>query len=212
MILRTSDRSETVECSCLEVIDGVTYAGCLFWMIEWKECLKFIWCHWLSEHFEWQFAGRLTDDWYLIVADCFLPVQLQSKSFLFRKKSSTTRIHSSSNSTINQHLAPLIMVPIVCRHESLIFHRFLELPRMPKIYFQVASQDGWGRHRTEGYTYLDIPSQPGERSERLIIRREQAFSPRILQRALVLLATTRRLDLQRTPAILHRWIAWTGRY
>lgn len=33
---------------------------------------------------------------------------------------------------------------------------------MPKIYFQVASQDGWGRHRTEGYTYIDIPSQPGE--------------------------------------------------
>lgn len=32
---------------------------------------------------------------------------------------------------------------------------------MPKIYFQIASQDAWGRHRTEGYTYLDIPSLPG---------------------------------------------------
>ncbi len=32
---------------------------------------------------------------------------------------------------------------------------------MPKIYFQVASQDAWGRHRTEGYAYLDIPSLPG---------------------------------------------------
>jgi Meckel syndrome type 1 protein len=36
-----------------------------------------------------------------------------------------------------------------------------ELPRMPKIYFQVASQDIWGRYRTEGYAYLDIPSVPG---------------------------------------------------
>ena len=35
---------------------------------------------------------------------------------------------------------------------------------MPKIYFQVASQDGWGRHRTEGYAYLDIPSEPGKNS------------------------------------------------
>lgn len=43
----------------------------------------------------------------------------------------------------------------------------VELPRMPKIYFQVASQDGWGRHRTEGYSYLDIPSQPGRRSSHL---------------------------------------------
>jgi hypothetical protein len=32
---------------------------------------------------------------------------------------------------------------------------------MPKIYFQVASLDKWGRHRTEGYTYIDIPSFPG---------------------------------------------------
>lgn len=39
-----------------------------------------------------------------------------------------------------------------------------ELPRMPKIYFQIASQDIWGRHRTEGYTYMDIPSFPGEKS------------------------------------------------
>ena len=44
-----------------------------------------------------------------------------------------------------------------------LFQSFLliELPRMPKIYFQVASQDAWGRHRTEGYTFIDIPSLPG---------------------------------------------------
>ena len=39
----------------------------------------------------------------------------------------------------------------------------IELPRMPKIYFQVASQDTWGRHRTEGYAYIDIPSLPGRK-------------------------------------------------
>lgn len=32
---------------------------------------------------------------------------------------------------------------------------------MPKIYFQVASLDEWNRHRTEGYTYIDIPYSPG---------------------------------------------------
>ncbi|CAF1275400.1 unnamed protein product [Rotaria magnacalcarata] len=42
-----------------------------------------------------------------------------------------------------------------------------ELPPMPKIYFQVASQDGWGRHRAEGYTYIDIPSFPGFYDEEL---------------------------------------------
>lgn len=35
---------------------------------------------------------------------------------------------------------------------------------MPKLYFQVASQDGWGRHRTEGYAYLNVPSEPGKNS------------------------------------------------
>ncbi|CAF0729111.1 unnamed protein product [Didymodactylos carnosus] len=43
-----------------------------------------------------------------------------------------------------------------------------ELPRMPKIYFQVASQDSWGRHRTEGYTYLDIQNTPGSYNETLL--------------------------------------------
>ncbi|CAF1039409.1 unnamed protein product [Adineta steineri] len=42
-----------------------------------------------------------------------------------------------------------------------------ELPRMPKIYFQVASQDVWNRHRVEGYTYIDIPSLPGFYNEEL---------------------------------------------
>ncbi|CAF1251705.1 unnamed protein product [Rotaria sordida] len=42
-----------------------------------------------------------------------------------------------------------------------------ELPRMPKIYFQVSSQDSWGRHRTEGYTYIDVPSFPGFYDEEL---------------------------------------------
>ena len=88
---------------------------------------------------------------------------LASNSFICRMTSFIILIHSSSKSTINQHLAQLIMVPThLYLVASLMFHRFLELPRMPKIYFQVASQDGWGRHRTEGYTYLDIPSQPGE--------------------------------------------------
>lgn len=36
---------------------------------------------------------------------------------------------------------------------------------MPKIYFHVATLDGWGRHRTEGYSYIDIPSLPGENLE-----------------------------------------------
>ncbi|CAF0833336.1 unnamed protein product [Adineta ricciae] len=40
-------------------------------------------------------------------------------------------------------------------------------PRMPKIYFQVASLDSWGRHRTEGYTYTDIPNIPGFYDEHL---------------------------------------------
>ena len=35
---------------------------------------------------------------------------------------------------------------------------------MPKIFFQVASQDSWSRHRTEGYTYIDVPSLPGRLS------------------------------------------------
>ena len=39
----------------------------------------------------------------------------------------------------------------------------IELPRMPKIYFQVSSQDIWGRHRAEGYAYVDIPSIPGSK-------------------------------------------------
>ncbi|CAF0793613.1 unnamed protein product [Rotaria sp. Silwood1] len=51
-----------------------------------------------------------------------------------------------------------------------------ELPRMPKIYFQVASQDGWGRHRTEGYTYLDIPSFPGFYDEDLSCWRPRGAS------------------------------------
>ncbi|CAF1315330.1 unnamed protein product [Rotaria magnacalcarata] len=42
-----------------------------------------------------------------------------------------------------------------------------ELPRMPKIYFQIASLDSWNRHRTEGYTYIDIPSIPGFYDEHL---------------------------------------------
>ena len=37
----------------------------------------------------------------------------------------------------------------------------LEFLAMPKMYFHVASQDTWGRYRTEGYTYLDIPTFPG---------------------------------------------------
>ncbi|UJR22762.1 hypothetical protein I4U23_025794 [Adineta vaga] len=40
-------------------------------------------------------------------------------------------------------------------------------PRMPKIYFQIASLDSWGRHRTEGYTFIDIPNLPGFYNEHL---------------------------------------------
>ncbi|CAF0929463.1 unnamed protein product [Rotaria sordida] len=42
-----------------------------------------------------------------------------------------------------------------------------ELPRMPKIFFQISSLDSWGRHRIEGYTYIDIPSSPGFYNEHL---------------------------------------------
>ncbi|UJR26255.1 hypothetical protein I4U23_007595 [Adineta vaga] len=51
-----------------------------------------------------------------------------------------------------------------------------ELPRMPKIYFQVASQDSWSRHRTEGYTYIDIPSLPGFYDEELTCWRPRGDS------------------------------------
>ena len=37
----------------------------------------------------------------------------------------------------------------------------------PKVYFHVASQDTWGRYRTEGYTYLDIPIRSGAYDEHL---------------------------------------------
>ncbi|CAF1246849.1 unnamed protein product [Adineta steineri] len=42
-----------------------------------------------------------------------------------------------------------------------------ELPRMPKIYFQISSHDSWGRHRIEGYTYFEIPNLPGFYNEHL---------------------------------------------
>lgn len=38
----------------------------------------------------------------------------------------------------------------------------LEMPRFPTILIEVLSLDNWNRFRTEGYTYLTIPGQPGE--------------------------------------------------
>jgi hypothetical protein len=64
----------------------------------------------------------------------------------------------------------------------------LEHPRMPKIYFHVASQDTWGRHRTEGYTYIDVPNFPGETIE--FSFRVRMDSRRMLRRASRLLATS----------------------
>jgi hypothetical protein len=37
----------------------------------------------------------------------------------------------------------------------------LELPHFPTIMIEVLSLDTWNRFRTEGYTYLTIPGQPG---------------------------------------------------
>ena len=38
----------------------------------------------------------------------------------------------------------------------------LELPHFPTIMIEVLSLDTWNRFRTEGYTYLTIPGQPGD--------------------------------------------------
>ncbi len=38
---------------------------------------------------------------------------------------------------------------------------------MPKIYFEVASYDSWSRYRTEGYTWTQVPTQPGIYKEKL---------------------------------------------
>ncbi|XP_060586854.1 tectonic-like complex member MKS1 [Ruditapes philippinarum] len=43
----------------------------------------------------------------------------------------------------------------------------LELPHFPTIMIEVLSLDTWNRFRTEGYTYLTIPGQPGKHKERL---------------------------------------------
>ncbi|CAF0733853.1 unnamed protein product [Brachionus calyciflorus] len=40
-----------------------------------------------------------------------------------------------------------------------------ELPKMPKILFEVASYDSWNRYRTEGYTWTQIPVKPGMYTE-----------------------------------------------
>ena len=94
--------------------------------------------------------------------------------------------------------------------ERTLCHSFdsLERPRMPKIYFQVASQDTWGRHRTEGYTYIDVPNFPGETIKfdfcvRMDFRR-------ILWRASRLLATPWWFHLRWTASILYRWFCRTG--
>lgn len=35
------------------------------------------------------------------------------------------------------------------------------MPNFPTIMLEVLSLDSWNRFRTEGYTYLTIPGQPG---------------------------------------------------
>lgn len=42
-----------------------------------------------------------------------------------------------------------------------------ELPKMPKIYFEVASYDSWSRYRVEGYSWLQISTKPGKNYEKL---------------------------------------------
>ncbi|KAK3589148.1 hypothetical protein CHS0354_017116 [Potamilus streckersoni] len=42
-----------------------------------------------------------------------------------------------------------------------------EMPRFPTILIEVLSLDSWKRFRTEGYTYLTVPSQPGRFRENL---------------------------------------------
>ena len=34
-----------------------------------------------------------------------------------------------------------------------------DLPKMPKILFEVASYDSWNRYRTEGYTWTQLPTK-----------------------------------------------------
>ena len=41
------------------------------------------------------------------------------------------------------------------------------LPKMPKILFEVASYDSWSRYRTEGYAWTQISTQPGTCVENL---------------------------------------------
>jgi Meckel syndrome type 1 protein len=36
-----------------------------------------------------------------------------------------------------------------------------EIPQMPKIYFEISSYDSWSRYRTEGYTWTQLSSKPG---------------------------------------------------
>ncbi|WAR03279.1 MKS1-like protein [Mya arenaria] len=41
----------------------------------------------------------------------------------------------------------------------------LEIPRFPTIMVEVLSLDSWQRYRTEGYSYLTVPGQPGRHQE-----------------------------------------------
>ncbi|CAF3225602.1 unnamed protein product [Rotaria sp. Silwood2] len=50
-----------------------------------------------------------------------------------------------------------------------------ELPRMPKIYFQIFSLDSWGRHRIEDYTYIDIPNEYEPAKQRVLEVREKTY-------------------------------------
>lgn len=51
-----------------------------------------------------------------------------------------------------------------------------ELPKMPKILFEVASYDSWNRYRTEGYTWTQIPVKPGTCEEEKVCWRPRGDS------------------------------------
>jgi Meckel syndrome type 1 protein len=51
-----------------------------------------------------------------------------------------------------------------------------QVPKMPKIVFEVASYDSWSRYRTEGYTFTQIPTKPGIVTEDLACWRPRGDS------------------------------------
>ena len=50
------------------------------------------------------------------------------------------------------------------------------LPKMPKILFEVASYDSWNRYRTEGYSWMQLPSKTETSEEDLMCWRPRGDS------------------------------------